>query len=106
MIPREIKNIVVWSFKSAWILVKGVIFLIRPVRRIVTSAIGGWILVTRDSFQCPGCGGPISLVGRWECICGYVYDGFFFIRCPVCKTVPPYVKCQACGVGVQNPSLW
>ncbi len=107
MTPREIKNTVLWSFKAAWFLVKSIIIFTYWVSRLVGMTIGAWILITRDSFLCPGCGESISLLGRWECsMCGYTYDGFFFVRCAVCRAVPPYIKCQVCGVGVQNPSLW
>jgi hypothetical protein len=94
-----------FAAKVAWFLVKAPVVLIRKLSRLTRKIIGGWILKTRDSFPCSGCGGEISLVGRWECgWCGYVFDGFFFARCAVCGAVPPYIKCQACGVGIKNPT--
>lgn len=67
---------------------------------------GAWVLATRDAMTCSGCGEWVSLVGRWECgRCRYVFDGFAFARCAVCGAVPPFIQCQACGVGLRNPVL-
>lgn len=65
---------------------------------------GVWELATRDVMGCPGCGTGVALTGRWECgRCLYVFDGFAFARCAVCGAVPPFIQCQACGVGLRNP---
>jgi hypothetical protein len=94
-----------FAAKLTWFLVKAPFVLFYKLSRVTRKIIGGWILKTSDSFLCSGCGDEISLVGRWECgWCGYVFDGFFFARCAVCGAVPPYVKCQACGVGIKNPT--
>jgi hypothetical protein len=96
---------ITFAGKVAWYLIKAPFILTYKLSRLIRKIIGGWILTTMDSFPCSGCGEEISLVGRWECgWCGYVFDGFFFERCAVCGAVPPYVKCQACGVGVKNPT--
>jgi len=90
--------------KAAWYLIKTPFILTYKLSRLIRKIIGGWILKMNDSFQCSGCGEKISLVGRWECgWCSYVFDGFFFAGCSVCGAVPPYIKCQACGVGIKNP---
>jgi hypothetical protein len=65
--------------------------------------IGAGFLLGRDDLPCPGCGQSISLLGRWQCTCHYVFDGFYFMRCPVCGAKPPYIHCQRCGVGIKNP---
>jgi hypothetical protein len=96
---------IVFAGKTAWYLIKAPVILTCKLSRFVRRTIGGWILSSRDSFECPGCGERISLVGRWECgWCAYVFDGFFFARCVVCGAVPPYIKCQACGIGIKNPT--
>ena len=65
--------------------------------------IGARFLLGRDDLPCPGCGRSISLLGRWQCTCNYVFDGFYFSRCPVCSSKPPYIRCGRCGVGIKNP---
>lgn len=105
MMGRELR-VITTTAKAAWLLVKAPFVLTFQISRLIGRAFGAWVLATRDSFPCSGCGETISLVGRWECAwCGYVFDGFFFARCAVCGAVPPYVKCEACGVGVKNPML-
>ena len=75
--------------------------------RWIGRAVGAWILATRDALPCPGCGDPISLVGRWECsVCSYIYEGFYYTRCDICNAVPPFLRCQVCGVGVRNPMIF
>jgi hypothetical protein len=98
---------VVWTAKAAWFLIAAPFVLTYKLWRLIGRAIGAVILITSHSFPCYGCGENISLVGRWECgWCGYVFDGFFFARCVVCGAVPPYVKCQRCGVSVKNPTIF
>src|SRR5262245_34448385 len=64
--------------KAAWYLISAPVKLTQGLTGIVSKTIGAALLVTRDSFQCPGCGNRISLVGRWECSgCGFKFDGFF-----------------------------
>jgi hypothetical protein len=91
--------------KIAWFLIKAPFVLTYKLSRLTRRLVGGWILKSRDFFLCSGCSEKISTVGRWECgWCGYVFDGYFFARCAVCGAVPPYIKCQACGVGIKNPT--
>jgi len=95
-------------------LVKATFWLIRApfvlgywLYRTTGTLWGAWFLATSDSFLCPGCGGEISLVGRWECgLCNFVFDGFFFRPCSVCGAIPPYVQCPDCGTGVRNPRIF
>jgi hypothetical protein len=68
--------------------------------------IGAGFLLSRDALPCPGCGREVSLLGRWQCTCNYVYDGFYFSLCPVCGTQPSYIRCERCGVGIKNPLLF
>ena len=75
----------------------------RFLYRCIGRFIGAWIFLTRDSLACRGCGEPILLTDRWECGgCGYVFDGFAFSRCPNCGSVPPFIPCRTCGVGMRN----
>jgi len=98
---------IVWLARLAWFVLAAPFVLGYQLWRLTGRIIGAWILITSDSFPCPGCGGDISLAGRWECgRCGYVFDGFFFARCVVCGAVPPYIKCQVCGVSVKNPTIF
>jgi len=106
MASLKLKHIV-FAGKATWYLISSPFKLTYNLSGLVAQTIGAGLLVTRDSFQCPGCSEPISLVGRWECgWCGYMFDGFFFARCIVCGAVPPYIACSNCGVGVKNPILY
>src|SRR5262245_38931564 len=97
---------IIWAAKAAWFLIVAPFWFTRWLRQFVGKWIATLVLKKIDSFPCPGCGADITLVGRWECgWCGYVFDGWFFARCVVCGAVPPYVKCQACGVGVKDPRV-
>ncbi len=72
--------------------------------RVTVQLAGARLLATHDALPCAGCGASVSLVGRYECgRCHYVFDGFAFARCPVCGAVPPYIRCQSCGLGLKNP---
>jgi len=76
----------------------------RQLYRTTGQLAAAWVLATQDSLPCPGCGVPVSLTGRWECgRCRYVFDGYAFAACGVCGAVPPYISCQACGIGLRNP---
>jgi hypothetical protein len=93
-----------WWIRAIWWLVCAPFMLSRRLYRWTGRFLGVWILITHDTLPCPGCGQPISLLGRWQCgSCHYVFDGFAFAPCEVCGATPPFLACQACGVGVKNP---
>jgi len=103
---RHFKQMMLGARVALWLIKVPFIFTYK-VYRLVGRSFGLWLLYTRDSFLCPGCGEAISLVGRWSCgWCNFVFDGFFFSPCSVCGAVPPYIECQACGSGVRNPVLF
>lgn len=56
-----------------------------------------WSVAYRPRLVCRNCGGVISLVGTWECRCGYTYQGHVLRQCPVCGNLPRFVRCFACG---------
>lgn len=88
-------------------LVLGTTWATRHLTRSIVRLVAGWVLVRKDSLPCPGCGEPVSLVSRWQCgWCDYVFDGFGFSRCEVCGAVPPFIDCQRCGHGLQNPMFF
>lgn len=90
-------RLTLWSAMTPFVVARGVY---RMSRRLA----GARMLASNDALPCSGCGGLVSLVGRFECgRCRYVFDGFAFARCPVCNAVPPYIACQVCGVGLRNP---
>ncbi len=79
----------------------------RFLARAIARTAGAWVLATTDTVTCPGCGGAVSLVGRWQCSwCNYVFDGFGFARCELCGAVPPFLDCQTCGASVMNPMFF
>ena len=76
----------------------------RWLGRTLAQIVCVWVLSTRDALVCPGCGAEAVLLGRWQCSwCDYVFDGFVFARCPLCRSVPPFIECQDCGTSVRNP---
>ncbi len=99
----------IWDslFLSVRVVLSGLLMPFVVARRLYHGTglmAAGWVLATAESLPCPGCGRPVALTGRWECgRCRYVFDGFAFARCAVCAAVPPYIPCQACGIGLQNP---
>lgn len=100
MNPRNRKVLMI-GFKAGQWTVKAPFKL----GKFVAKAIGGWILMTRDSLPCLSCGQPVVLYGRYECgWCDFTWDGFYFSACPCCGATPPYVKCS-CGAGIRNPML-
>ena len=49
------------------------------------------------------CGAEVSLVGVWQCSCGYTYCGHLLRVCPVCGTIPRVVRCYQCRVTTKLP---
>lgn len=95
-------RILYWSFYLPF-------WITKSLYRVTGRMIGTAALRNRDWLSCAACGEEVSLVGRWECSwCGRVFDGFAFGRCPgrECGAVPPFIECQACGLTIDNPSLF
>lgn len=68
-----------------------------------------WVarFLLKDTIFCRTCGNENSLMGLWECAsCGYSFYGFYFSRCEVCGSVPPYLDCGRCGASTRNPILF
>jgi hypothetical protein len=86
-----------------WWIVRAPFRLSFLLYSVFGQIIGAGFLLNRDDLPCPGCGHLISLLGRWQCTCSYVYDGWYFIRCPICAAQPNFIRCQRCGVGIKNP---
>lgn len=93
------------SVRTACWLVRAPVVMARQLYRLIRRLVGALTLLQHDVLPCRGCGNPVSLVGRWQCgRCKFTTDGFMFARCPVCGSVPPYVPCPNCGVGLRNPT--
>lgn len=58
-------------------------------------------LALSDEVACVA-GHRNSLLGRWECRCGYVYLGHAFAPCPGCRQRAGWIECERCGVGVRS----
>jgi hypothetical protein len=50
------------------------------------------------SVTCVNCRNEVSLVGVWQCGCGFAYSGHVLLPCPVCSRVPRVVRCLHCRV--------
>jgi hypothetical protein len=82
-------TVCVWLLAAPVLLISGVL---RSVRRCKF-----WSVAYRPSLRCPTCNAAISLVGMWECHCGYTYVGHVLRTCPVCGSLPRMVRCFSCG---------
>lgn len=100
------RRIVFWA-RVAWWIVRLPLVITRGIYRLIGRGVRAWTLIGRDTLPCRGCGGEVSLVGRWQCSwCNYTFDGFAFAPCAVCGAVPPFMECQTCGVGIMNPTMF
>jgi hypothetical protein len=79
----------------AWIAAAPV-FVLRAVFR---SRHHGrfWTVAYAATLGCQACGAEISLLGMWECRCGYTYQGNVLRVCPVCHSLPRMIRCFSCG---------
>ncbi len=68
-------------------------FLYRSVRHLFRLSVS-----MKTEVSCPNCGLAVSLVGIWQCTCGFTYAGNLIMECPVCATVPRFVRCPRCQV--------
>lgn len=90
--------------KFIYLVLVGPLLVLRWIYRTTKRLIGLIFLATHDEVECPACGLPVSMVGRWQCgTCRYVFDGYVFGSCEICGTRPPYIECPACGVGIKDP---
>lgn len=101
---RLIRRSLRLSARLAWCAAKVPFIGARAAYRSVNHLAGAWTLATHDTLPCSSCGRAIELLGRWQCgRCGFTFDGFGFAACGVCGSVPPYLPCPYCGVGLRNP---
>lgn len=61
-------------------------------------------MAARPSIPC-SCGQAISLVGIWQCRCGFTYRGHLLRLCPTCWTIPYVARCYACGLTKKLPEV-
>ena len=104
---RTVRQTIWWIqiiLKVTWWLIRAPFTCAIWTYRTTGRLRGAYTLLTHDTLPCPGCAKPLSCVGRWQCSCGFVYDGHGFSPCPICGDVPPYLPCR-CGVGVRNPTF-
>lgn len=80
---------------AAWMLALPV-FCVRALMRLY-KLTQFWSIAYRAVILCPTCGANVSLVGIWECRCGYTYRGHVLRECPVCHSLPRMVRCFSCG---------
>jgi hypothetical protein len=84
-----------------WLLASPV-FLVIGLRRALKRC-RFWAMAYRPSILCRSCSAAISLLGMWECHCGYTYRGHLLRACPVCHSVPSMVRCYSCGTTEKLP---
>lgn len=86
---------------------------------IVSGGLAGlWLYFTRYWFEilapklaslfiktaiCPGCEAELSLIGQWNCSCGY-HDHrqrhLMRFRCPLCSSYTGHINCPHCDVTI------
>jgi hypothetical protein len=81
--------VIAWALALPLFCLRSVLVLIKR-RRF-------WSIAYRASIPCPTCDATISLVGIWQCRCGYTYRGHLLRECPVCHSLPRMVRCFSCG---------
>ena len=86
---RVVIVIVLWMLAAP---VFGIVGLLRLLKRRRF-----WSFAYRSNISCRTCRAEISLVGVWECRCGYTYRGHLLRECPICHSVPRMVRCYSCG---------
>ena len=91
-----------WIDLILWLLASPVLF----VRAIVRTFMKVQFLeaAIRVAVRCE-CGESVSLVGLWQCGCGYTYKGHLIRECPVCGSVPVVVRCYSCGLTTKLPEV-
>ena len=78
-----------------WVLASPVFCVLAVARLLKRQRF--WAVSYRARIPCHTCGASISLLGIWECRCGYTYRGHVLRECPVCHALPRMVRCFACG---------
>jgi hypothetical protein len=92
-----VTDVILWALASPILLVQQIVRL-RRHWRFWTVSYSSWI-------TCGCCGASVSLVGEWMCNCKFVYRGHLLRRCPICGSVPRFVRCYRCGVTEELPDL-
>ena len=83
-----------YALYGAWVLIRAMFNLV--CRSAWTSKL------TAGSLQCPACGSPNSMFGRWECHapgCGAIYLGSVD-RCERCRAGASFLPCGKCGASI------
>jgi hypothetical protein len=88
-------TLLAWLAATPVFCVRGLVRLLRR-RRF-------WSMAYRAQILCRTCGTEISLVGMWECRCGFTYRGHVLRECPVCHSLPRMVRCFSCGTTAVLP---
>ena len=72
-------------FLTVWAVIR-VVRYFRVLRRSVAPTL-----------TCGTCHNQITLVGLWQCECGYTYQGHLLGPCPICHRVPKVARCYHCN---------
>jgi hypothetical protein len=72
------------------------LFLLAALDRAI-HRVRFYRMAYRPGIACRTCGQHISLVGLWQCGCGYTYEGHLLRPCPICASLPRMARCYNCG---------
>ena len=89
-----------WTDVALFVLASPVL-AVKAVRRAL-QRYRFFRLAMEPAIVCE-CGATVSLVGFWQCSCGFTYRGHLLRLCPVCGTIPCVVRCYRCGVTTKLP---
>jgi hypothetical protein len=92
-----ITEVILWALASPILLVRQLVRLWRQWQF--------WKMAYTPGIHCRNCGASVSLVGQWECSCKFVYQGHLLRRCPICGSMPRFVRCYQCRVTEELPDL-
>jgi len=82
------------------------VFLLPIALVALVQRLWGARKVLGNSLPCPTCSTQIPLTGMWRCKkCNFVFYGFFFAQCKVCRGIPLFINCPACGASTRNPLI-
>jgi hypothetical protein len=87
--------------KKQWLVDLVLFLLASPILAVrlgirVVRQLGVLRKSMMPSIPCRTCGAEISLVGLWECGCGFTYRGHLLRYCPVCGLFPNMIRCYRC----------
>ena len=92
----------------AWLAFRGLAKLFWMPIVLAINVVRFWKLrpLFGEAMGCQTCQSRISLLGLWECHCGWRFYGWYWSRCELCGDFPAFVECGRCGATTMNPMMF